>query len=106
MCQSTSEVLLSAILVSSAEEIVRKLLPSLRLLAEALERKTREFEDVIKAGRTHLQDAVPIALGQEFSGYASMISDGIKPAEQGRDILMGLPLGRTAVGTGLNAHPK
>src|SRR5213080_3231893 len=104
--QFVVDVFPSAIHVSSAEEIVRKLLPSLRLLAEALERKTREFEDVIKAGRTHLQDAVPIALGQEFSGYASMIRHGIKRAEQARDILMELPLGGTAVGTGLNAHPK
>src|SRR5213080_865966 len=104
--QFVVDVFPSAIHVSSAEEIVRKLLPSLRVLAEALERKTREFEDVIKAGRTHLQDAVPIALGQEFSGYASMIRHGIKRAEQARDILMELPLGGTAVGTGLNAHPK
>src|SRR6266446_66209 len=106
MCQSTNDVFPSAIHVSSAEEIVRKLLPSLRVLAEALEKKTREFEDVVKAGRTHLQDAVPITLGQEFSGYASMIRHGIKRAEQAKDILMELPLGGTAVGTGLNAHPK
>src|SRR5205807_9498689 len=92
--------------VSSAEEIVHRLLPSLRVLAEALEKKAREFDDVVKAGRTHLQDAVPITLGQEFSGYASMIRHGIKRAEQARDILMELPLGGTAVGTGLNAHPK
>src|SRR5216117_4614366 len=65
-----------------------------------------EFEDVVKAGRTHLQDAVPITLGQEFSGYASMIRHGIKRAEQARDTLMELPLGGTAVGSGLNAHPK
>src|SRR6266480_787917 len=104
--QFVDDVFQSAIHVSSAEEIIRKLLPSLRVLAEALERKTREFDDVIKAGRTHLQDAVPIALGQEFSGYASMIKHGIKRAEQARDILMELPLGGTAVGTGLNAHPK
>src|SRR5437879_2809804 len=74
--------------------------------AEAVEKKAREFDDVVKAGRTHLQDAVPITLGQEFSGYASMIRHGIKRAEQARDILMELPLGGTAVGTGLNAHPK
>src|SRR6266446_6561946 len=78
MCQSTNDVFPSAIHVSSAEEIVRQLLPSLRVLAEALEKKTREFEDVVKAGRTHLQDAVPITLGQEFSGYASMIRHDIK----------------------------
>src|SRR2546423_64979 len=106
MCQSTNDVFPSAIHISSAEEIVRKLIPSLRVLAEALEKKAREFEGVVKAGRTHLQDAVPITLGQEFSGYASMIRHGIKRAEQARDILMELPLGGTAVGTGLNADPK
>src|SRR6266852_2666326 len=106
MCQSTNDVFPSAIHVSSAEEIVRKLLPSLRVLAEAFEKKTREFEDVVKAGRTHLQDAVPITLGQEFSGYASMIRHSIKRAEQARDALLELPLGGTAVGTGLNADPQ
>src|SRR5256712_8876056 len=106
MCQSTNDVFPSAIQVSSAEEIVRKLLPSLRVLAEALEKKAIEFDDVVKAGRTHLQDAVPITLGQEFSDYASMIRHGIKRAEQAKDILIELPLGWTAVGTGLNAHPK
>src|SRR2546428_7307042 len=71
MCQSTNDVFPSAIHVSSAEDIVRILLPGMRVLAEALERKPREIEDVIKPGRTHLQDAVPIALGQEISSYAS-----------------------------------
>ena len=106
MCQSTNDVFPSAIHVSSAEEIARSLIPSLRILAEALEKKAREFEDVVKAGRTHLQDAVPVTLGQEFSGYASMIRHGIRRAEHARDILMELPLGGTATGTGLNAHPK
>src|SRR5229473_6320925 len=106
MCQSTNDVFPSAIHVSSAEEIVRKLLPSQRVLAEALEKKTREFDDIVKAGRTHLQDAVPITLGQEFSGYASMTRHGIERAEQARDILLELPLGGTAVGTGLNADPQ
>ncbi len=106
MCQSTNDVFPSAIHVSAAEAIVRRLIPSLRVLADALEKKVVEFEDVVKAGRTHLQDAVPITLGQEFSGYASMIRHGIKRAEQARGTLMELPLGGTAVGTGLNAHPK
>ena len=106
MCQSTNDVFPSAIHVSSAEQIARKLVPSLRVLAEALEKKAREFEDVVKAGRTHLQDAVPVTLGQEFGGYASMIRHGIKRAEQARDILMELPLGGTATGTGLNADPR
>lgn len=106
MCQSTNDVFPSAIHVSSAEAIARKLIPSLKVLADALDKKAAEFEDVVKAGRTHLQDAVPITLGQEFSGYASMIRHGLRRAEQARDILMELPLGGTAVGTGLNAHPK
>jgi len=106
MSQSTNDVFPSAIHVSAAEGIARRLIPSLRVLAEALKRKAAEFEDVVKAGRTHLQDAVPVTLGQEFSGYASMILHGIKRAEQARDILMELPLGGTATGTGLNARPK
>ncbi len=106
MCQSTNDVFPSAIHVSAAETIGRKLIPGLRVLHDALEKKAKEFEDVVKAGRTHLQDAVPITLGQEFSGYASMIRHGIKRAEQARDSLLELPLGGTAVGTGLNAHPK
>src|SRR5437868_5587747 len=73
---------------------------------EAIVSAAKEFEDVVKAGRTHLQDAVPMTLGQEFSGYTSMIRHGVKRAEQARDILMELPLGGTAVGTGLNAHPR
>src|SRR5438093_3477714 len=98
MCQSTNDVFPSAIHVSAAEAIARRLIPSLRVLAGALEKKVAEFEDVVKAGRTHLQDAVPITLGQEFSGYASMIRHGIKRAEQARDTLMELPLGGTDVG--------
>ena len=106
MCQSTNDVFPSAIHISSVEAIGRKLIPGLRALAESLEKKVKEFEDTVKAGRTHLQDAVPIMVGQEFSGYLSMIKHGIARAEQARDTLLELPLGGTAVGTGLNAHPK
>ncbi len=106
MCQSTNDVFPTAIHVSSAETIERKLIPSLKTLAETLEDKAGEFEDVVKAGRTHLQDAVPVTLGQEFSGFASMIRHGIRRAEHARDVLLELPLGGTAVGTGLNVHPK
>jgi fumarate hydratase, class II len=106
MCQSTNDVFPAAIHVSAAEEIGRKLIPSLQSLLKALERKTVEFDDVVKAGRTHLQDAVPVTLGQEFSAYASMIRHGIRRAEMARDTLLELPLGGTATGTGLNAHPK
>ncbi len=106
MCQSTNDVFPAAIHVSAAETIERKLLPSLRTLAESLEKKSREFDDVVKAGRTHLQDAVPVTLGQEFGGYASMIRHGVKRAERARDALLELPLGGTATGTGLNAHAQ
>ncbi len=104
MCQSTNDVFPTAIHVSAAEAIQRNLIPSLHILAEALEKKAREFDDVVKAGRTHLQDAVPVTLGQEFSGYASMIRHALGRAEHARDVLLELPLGGTAVGTGLNAH--
>src|SRR5256886_4207339 len=72
MCQSTNDVFPTAIHVSAAGDIGRKLIPALQSLAKALEKKTVEFDDVVKAGRTHLQDAVPVTLGQEFSAYASM----------------------------------
>ncbi len=106
MCQSTNDVFPTAIHLSAAQAIERKLIPSLRILADVLGKKAREFEDVVKAGRTHLQDAVPVTLGQEFSGYASMIRHGLKRAEAARDALLELPLGGTAVGTGLNADPQ
>src|SRR2546425_5754822 len=106
MSQSTNDVFPTAIHVSAAEAIERKLVPALQSLAKALEKKTIEFDDVVKAGRTHLQDAVPVMLGQEFSAFASMIRHGIRRAEMARDTLLELPLGGTATGTGLNAHPK
>ena len=106
MCQSTNDVFPAAIHVSAAEAIGRKLIPALQSLLKALEKKTIEFDDVVKAGRTHLQDAVPVTLGQEFSAYASMIRHGVRRAEMAKDTLLELPLGGTATGTGLNAHPK
>src|SRR5437870_7840134 len=106
MAQSTNDVFPAAIHVSAAESIERKLIPSLKILRDALEKKAREFDDVVKAGRTHLQDAVPVTLGQEFSAYANMIRHGIRRAELARDTLLELPLGGTATGTGLNAHPR
>src|SRR5437867_6877364 len=106
MGQSTNDVFPSSIHIAAAEAVTRKLLPSLQVLARSLDGKAKEFEDIVKAGRTHLQDAVPITLGQEFSGYASMINHGIRRAEKARDALLELPLGGNAVGTGLNTHPK
>jgi len=105
MCQSTNDVFPTAINVSVADSIVNDLLPSLEILENTLESKAREFEEVIKCGRTHLQDAVPITLGQEFSGYASAITHGIERIKKNLEELLELPIGGTAVGTGINAHP-
>jgi len=105
MSQSSNDVFPTAIHVSSAQALTDSLLPALRKLAGALEKKSHEFADIVKLGRTHLQDAVPMTLGQEFSGYASMISHGMERIEKAKVSLMELPIGGTAIGTGLNAHP-
>ena len=98
MSQSSNDVFPTAIHISAAEAIVTDLLPALKKLALALEKKADEFSDVVKPGRTHLQDAVPITLGQEFSGYASMITHGIERIEQVGSSLLELPIGGTAIG--------
>jgi fumarate hydratase class II len=103
--QSSNDVIPTAIHVAGARAVQEDLLPGLRRLQQALESKSREFDDIIKIGRTHLQDATPIRLGQEFSGYAAMVQNGIRRAESARDALAELALGGTAVGTGLNTHP-
>ena len=105
MSQSSNDVFPTAIHIAASEALVISLLPALRKLAVALEKKAEEFADIVKPGRTHLQDAVPITLGQEFSGYATMISDGIGRVERADRALLELPIGGTAIGTGLNAHP-
>jgi fumarate hydratase class II len=105
MSQSSNDVFPTAIHISAAEAITTDLLPALKELAFAIEKKAEEFADVVKAGRTHLQDAVPITLGQEFSGYASMIAHGIERIERARTSVLELPIGGTAIGTGLNAPP-
>ncbi|MGH7899999.1 MAG: class II fumarate hydratase, partial [Candidatus Binatia bacterium] len=106
MSQSTNDVFPTAIHVAALEAVERRLLPGLTTLGEAFEQKAAEFADVVKAGRTHLQDAVPITLGQEFSGYASVIRHGIRRVESCRPHLAELPLGGTALGTGINADPR
>lgn len=106
MCQSSNDVIPSAIHVSAYQAITSTLLPSLKDLGEALEEKEAQFSEIIKPGRTHLQDATPITLGQEFGGYAAQIRLGIQRVERSFSTLLALALGGTAVGTGINAHPE
>jgi fumarate hydratase class II len=103
--QSSNDVFPSSIHVAAADGVVHDLLPALRHLGFALESKVDEFADVVKAGRTHLMDATPVTLGQEFSGYASQVQYGIERLEATLPRLAELPLGGTAVGTGVNTPP-
>jgi fumarate hydratase class II len=106
MCQSSNDVIPTAIHVAALERIHAHLLPALQPLHSALAAKAWEFDEVMKIGRTHLMDATPIRLGQEFSGYARQVELGIRRVESTRASLAELALGGTAVGTGLNAHPE
>ena len=104
--QSSNDVIPTAIHVAGIEVIVKKLRPALEYLHKALAAKAKEFDDVVKIGRTHLMDAVPIRLGQEFGGYAAQIELGIGRLEAVTKRLCQLAIGGTAVGTGLNTHPE
>ena len=106
MGQSTNDVFPTAVHLAALAEIVYELLPALDQLARSLEAKAVEFDDVIKAGRTHWMDAVPMTLGQEFSGYASQVREGQARVGATLERLGRVPLGGTAVGTGLNTHPE
>jgi fumarate hydratase class II len=103
--QSSNDVFPSAVHLAALGELTADLLPALGLLAESLEAKAAEFEDVVKSGRTHLMDAVPVTLGQEFGGYAAQVRLGIARVEATLERVGQIPLGGTAVGTGLNTHP-
>src|ERR1700687_4490523 len=103
MSQSSNDTYPTAMHIACAEEIQHRLLPALRHLHKALDAKAKAWADIIKIGRTHTQDATPLTLGQEFSGYATQISNGIARIEQTMPKLMELAQGGTAVGTGLNA---
>ena len=103
MSQSSNDTYPTAMHIACAEEIEKKLLPALRHLHAALEAKVAAWKDIIKIGRTHLQDATPVTLGQEFSGYATQVANGIARIESTMPALMQLAQGGTAVGTGLNA---
>jgi fumarate hydratase class II len=104
--QSSNDVIPTAIHVAAVVAISEELLPGLRRLMEALAAKAEEFDDVPKAGRTHLQDATPVRLGQEFGGYASQLAHAIRRAEAAAHSLGELAIGGTAVGTGINTHPE
>src|SRR4030081_1055423 len=103
--QSSNDVIPTAIQLASAMAIQDELIPALERLHKALEAKSKEFWPVVKTGRTHLQDATPIRLGQEFKGYAGQVEESIRRAEAAIDELSRVPLGGTAVGTGLNSNP-
>jgi fumarate hydratase class II len=104
MGQSSNDVFPSAVHLAALDEVKRDLLPALGALAEALETKAEEFAGLVKSGRTHLMDAVPVTLGQEFGGYAAQIRQGIARVEGTLPRLGEIPLGGTATGTGLNTH--
>ncbi|TNE90086.1 MAG: class II fumarate hydratase [Deltaproteobacteria bacterium] len=105
MGQSSNDVIPTAMNVSGALAIHEDLLPALRGLAATLDAKAAAFMGIVKSGRTHLMDATPIQLGQEFSGYAAQVHHAVRRAEAARDALLELALGGTAVGTGINRHP-
>ena len=106
MGQSSNDVIPAAMHVAVFDSIEHRLIPALRKLQKALNLKAAEFDSVVKIGRTHLQDATPVRLGQEFGGYARQVRLGISRLEKLRETLGELPLGGTAVGTGINTHPK
>ena len=106
MSQSSNDTFPTAMHIAAAERVKRALIPAIRTVEQAIERKAKEFENVVKIGRTHLQDAVPLTVGQEFGGWASLLQRDIKRLEQVLDGLYDLAIGGTAVGTGLNTHPE
>jgi len=105
-CQSSNDVIPTAMQLAAAMTIEEQLLPALETLRSALAAKADELWPVVKTGRTHLQDATPIRLGQEFRGYAGQVEESIRRARAARAELVVVPLGGTAVGTGINAHPE
>jgi fumarate hydratase class II len=106
MSQSSNDTFPTAMHIAVIEEIVHRLLPSVTALRDSLAVKSEEYADVTKIGRTHLMDAVPITLGQEFSGYTSQLTDDIERIEQTMPKVYELAIGGSAVGTGLNTHPE
>jgi fumarate hydratase, class II len=106
MGQSSNDVFPSAVHLAALDEATNSLLPALKQLERSLDRKARRFKNVVKSGRTHLMDAVPVTLGQEFAGYAAQVRLGQERVEAALEHVRQIPLGGTATGTGLNTHPK
>jgi fumarate hydratase class II len=106
MSQSSNDTFPTAMHIAAAEAVVRDLLPSVMRLRDALAAKARQFDRIVKIGRTHLQDAVPLTLGQEFSGYVAQLDADLRRIEGVLPDLYELAIGGTAVGTGLNTHPE
>ena len=106
MSQSSNDTFPTAMHIAAVEELTHRLLPSVRELREALAVKQQEFESIVKIGRTHLMDAVPLTLGQEFSGYVAQLDQAIHRIAASLPGILELALGGTAVGTGLNSHPE
>lgn len=104
--QSSNDTFPTAMHIAAVEEIHRRLIPMVTKLRDALQKKSDEFKNIIKIGRTHLMDAVPLTLGQEFGGYAQQLTNGLERINAALPRLYELALGGTAVGTGLNTHPQ
>src|SRR5205809_3007045 len=106
MGQSSNDVFQSAVHLAALDETTNELVPALQRLADSLQGRAAAFDDVVKSGRTHWMDAVPVTLGQEFAGYAAQVREGIARVEATLERVGKIPLGGTAVGTGLNTHPE
>ncbi len=106
MAQSTNDTIPTAIYISSYEAVRDDLIPAIKALKNAFSKKAREFDHIVKAGRTHLQDAVPVRLGQEFGGYAKALDNDICRINNAFQSLLSLPIGGNALGTGINAKPR
>src|SRR3954468_15281942 len=106
MGQSSNDVFPSAVHLAALDEATNSLLPALEQLEQSFAAKAQEFKDIVKSGRTHLMDAVPVTLGQEFAGYAAQVRLGAKRVQNALPRVAQIPLGGTATGTGLNTHPQ
>src|SRR5438132_9431227 len=106
MSQSSNDTFPAAMHIAAADRVQRALIPAIQTVHDAIAAKAKEFDSIVKIGRTHLQDAVPLTVGQEFSGWASLLERDIQRLEMALQGLFDLAIGGTAVGTGMNAHPE